>query len=819
MHVPGNTPDVGADVPTDDDLPTYPAPDYTLDDTGAYVELEPPQQEIVDRPADDFLAPSHDDPDTPGPEQGLTIDAPDTPEVADSSESTRDDTGGEPPLLLLDEKAEASQWDDDWGFAAEPATPRAQSLADFGWDEAPEVTEESWQAEPQPDLFEPPRATDTSSLPWFLQEEPTQTPDEAEAAPEPAAEAPRGDDVVAVDEAPPPNVADEPVAVDVPTDETVVVDVPSDEAVAVEVPTAEPVAVEVPTAEPVVGDSPVEAWTDDTPEAVVDEPPAPVAVDPWFVPDTPPQPPVAEPAAGSAESAGEVPTETQWFPPESPPAAEPLATAGPVAAAPAAVETPLEPAPPPEKTKKGKEPPSPADIASVGVAILPGVPLPDWVAPPPSEVAEWTGAPVAAPPVAVLPSGELPPPDPAQWSEHPWGPVVWGVAAPVAGAVAASPVVDATPETPEPGGVTVLPPEQPEVLEVVDVSSPPATDRGTESVDPDLPVVDGPPPPTEMPVEPTLPPGDGSPPPTEVPDEFGWLYEPDVPAPTPAGPEDESPEPAPMGPPVGPPVALAASLAAPPTGDPVLPDPGEGTPLDELPRVAEAEPSPSPETVAPAIPDASAPVASPDVDASADDDISEDVPGDDQPDPPGKRTSGAMKWILIIGGALIVLAGAAYAAFVTPGFLNSTGTPAPATLATPAQAGGLTKTGKPAEPANGVFTSMAAAEKATGSQIATYSGDGTVATAWVATDAVATPDSLIGAYEVSDGAPVKEWVNVPAGPRGGSMKCGAVSASQTVCVWAGDGVVGAVDVTGMGRAQSATLAGQMRLALEQPATT
>ena len=48
------------------------------------------------------------------------------------------------------------------------------------------------------------------------------------------------------------------------------------------------------------------------------------------------------------------------------------------------------------------------------------------------------------------------------------------------------------------------------------------------------------------------------------------------------------------------------------------------------------------------------------------------------------------------------------------------------------------------------------------------------------------------------------------------MKCGAVSASHSVCVWSGDGVVGATDITGSGRSEAGTLTGQMRIALEQP---
>ena len=57
---------------------------------------------------------------------------------------------------------------------------------------------------------------------------------------------------------------------------------------------------------------------------------------------------------------------------------------------------------------------------------------------------------------------------------------------------------------------------------------------------------------------------------------------------------------------------------------------------------------------------------------------------------------------------------------------------------------------------------------------------------------------------------------VPAGPRGGSMACAAVSAQQSLCFWTDEGVSGAADVTGMGRSAAAQLVANMRIALEPP---
>jgi hypothetical protein len=104
--------------------------------------------------------------------------------------------------------------------------------------------------------------------------------------------------------------------------------------------------------------------------------------------------------------------------------------------------------PPPDATAapqaKGR-PPEPSDLRSVGVAVLPGVPLPDWVERqeladalipgprasqepssmgPEFTVDQWSQTPAAVVPIA---GGPLPAPNPEHRREQPDGPVVWGL--------------------------------------------------------------------------------------------------------------------------------------------------------------------------------------------------------------------------------------------------------------------------------------------------------------------------------------------------------------------------------------------------------
>lgn len=808
MRLLGNDPDHGAAAP-DEDVPAYPALDYTIDETGRYVDVPTetlsPDPLTVDGGIEESVT----------PDVGASGEPVSREQAPDPEPAVSPDPDTAPPLL------DDHDHTGDWGFADDPVTPEAVSLSQFGWDSEPEpaaaeAEAPAWGA--APDLFEPPRAPaeDTSSLPWFLHDEPPA--DEAPADPAPTTDsdvpppfAGAPEDLlepapwsVGPESVEPPPVGDDEVS-DPPEPVEWAVAAVDDggDTPGVSEDSADPLADEVPTAasgpqlvDDVVASVP--AVSDQVPPPDDQDPPA---ADPWFLPPTDAVAAAPEIHAASPDDG----TATDQAPTTQSPAA-------PIVSAPQAEPTiaavPLEPAPSGKRGKK--DPPSPADITSVGVAILPGVPLPDWVTPPPAEVAQWQGAdqPLAtlpdAPAETVVASADhavpvaaaaavgtaLPPPDPAHWSEHPWGPVVWGDAAPAAVAVATAapvalpvaPVEPLAPPPPEGSGVNVTPE--------------PAVSAGPE------------------------PSGSAAPA-----DEFGWLYQPD----------DSSPPPVPSVEP-GPPPPLAdtevgqnvdvmpAPVGAPIVVDDAPPSPGDVALLAAAPGAPAAAPSTPPAPVVPAPPTAppQETVARPDAAGATPQspgDTGEPPLADDpQPDPAGRpRTSGALKWILIIGGLLIVVAAAAFAAFVTPGFLTSAGPPAPPTLVTPAQAAGLTRTSKPAEPAAGTFTAVAAAEQATGSEMATYSGDGVVATVWVASDSAATPDSLAGAYRGAGGAPVKEWVTAPAGPRGGSMKCGAVSASQSVCVWAGNGVVGASDITGSGRSEAATLTGKMRVALEQSA--
>ena len=89
-------------------------------------------------------------------------------------------------------------------------------------------------------------------------------------------------------------------------------------------------------------------------------------------------------------------------------------------------------------------------------------------------------------------------------------------------------------------------------------------------------------------------------------------------------------------------------------------------------------------------------------------------------------------------------------------------------------------------------------------------------TVWVSPTASADPAAIAAAYTKSGGEKLGTLTTVPAGPRGGSMACAAVSAQQSLCFWTDEGVSGAADVTGMGRSAAAQLVANMRIALEPP---
>lgn len=185
----------------------------------------------------------------------------------------------------------------------------------------------------------------------------------------------------------------------------------------------------------------------------------------------------------------------------------------------------------------------------------------------------------------------------------------------------------------------------------------------------------------------------------------------------------------------------------------------------------------------------------------------------------GSKPRGSLKWILIGGAALIAVALAAFAAFVTPGFLSSAPeTDEAPTVATPASAAGLTKANEVAAAPAKVFRDMAAATAAAdGAQYATYTGDAVSATVFISPVFGGSPQSLAQAYE-SAGGSVGSLTTVAAGPRGGTMACGAVNKKQSVCFWTADGIRGAADVAGLQPDAAGKLVSNMRIALE-PAPT
>jgi hypothetical protein len=185
-----------------------------------------------------------------------------------------------------------------------------------------------------------------------------------------------------------------------------------------------------------------------------------------------------------------------------------------------------------------------------------------------------------------------------------------------------------------------------------------------------------------------------------------------------------------------------------------------------------------------------------------------------------KQRSGRLGKVLIgVLLALLVAAVAYVLLFVTPGFLRSQEAPAgPPAIQTPETVAGLQKAA-PAPGATRVMTQVAQATgAASSSQIATYAGaNGTAATVWIANAAGGTPALSALEFENAGGGALQQLATVAPGPRGGEMGCAAASANRTVCFWVANGVRGAADIRGMGRAQAAELAARMRVGLEQPA--
>ena len=303
MRLLGNDPDLGAATP-EDDLPAYPAPDYSIDETGRYVDASSRAADPSDsRPVEaDNLGsdPSEGPPAVVVPEpepladageqdpvDGDSVPAPADPALVEPAPVVDPD---QPPLLL-----DAADHTGDWGFAADPVTPEAPSLAQFGWDsEAPSDPEPpAWTA--GRDLFEPPApaAEDATALPWFLHDDPA--PDESLNQPADSLAAQEADpdaldarmDELATpaqetwDAVPPEEPTDlPPVTDDVPATPQWSVTESDDDLLPPAPPVQEPIDVDGAEAA-VDGLSP----TDVAPEEVVaaDDPSA----DPWFLPPTP----------------------------------------------------------------------------------------------------------------------------------------------------------------------------------------------------------------------------------------------------------------------------------------------------------------------------------------------------------------------------------------------------------------------------------------------------------------------------------------------------------------------------------------------------
>ena len=238
-----------------------------------------------------------------------------------------------------------------------------------------------------------------------------------------------------------------------------------------------------------------------------------------------------------------------------------------------------------------------------------------------------------------------------------------------------------------------------------------------------------------------------------------------------------------------------AATETPPAGPPVAP-PGEMSPT-AAPYLA------APPPTGPAYPAA----------------VSAAETGDAAETEDGEKRNSSLRVILIVGAILILAALVAFAAFVTPGFLSSAqATDEAPAVAAPATAAGLTKADEVASAPATVFRDMAAATSAeAGAQYATYTGDAVSTTVFVSPVFGGSPQSMAQAYE-SAGGSVGSLTTVAAGPRGGTMACGAVNKKQSVCFWTSDGVRGAADVAGMTPEAAGALAGKMRVALEPTPT-
>jgi hypothetical protein len=420
----------------------------------------------------------------------------------------------------------------------------------------------------------------------------------------------------------------------------------------------------------------------------------------------------------------------------------------------------------------------------VGIAIMPGMPLPGYVhrsslaqsLVPHSATQTRQTHDIGSEFGTVRPAGvrtALPPPDPGQRSEHPLGPVVWEPAAPQVRAAPPQVGVSLPAQSPAPA-----------------VESPaPVPAAGLAWYSP----------------HPAASPGRS---PATAAGQYGWLFEPD--------PEQPDDDPLPV-------VRLPEQSAAPRqpgaregSAEPVPPPP---------PGYALTDPADHPDTP-PSPPDTHKVAQSGAGPGEAGDEADQILPWDGPDDEQSPRAAAAgpavatakgagrrrrALFVLLVISALVAAAAVLWAWRTQPQ-PQSAGAQA-AQQPPPREAGGLILRPALERPAEAALRTWARRTSVPG-EVLTYRRAAVTVTVLLSQlPGIGGPDAY-RAYRRAGGPTTGPAMRYSPGPRGGMLHCAAADYRRTVCFWGNEREQGAADITGLGRSAAAQQLAQMRSAFE-----
>ena len=175
---------------------------------------------------------------------------------------------------------------------------------------------------------------------------------------------------------------------------------------------------------------------------------------------------------------------------------------------------------------------------------------------------------------------------------------------------------------------------------------------------------------------------------------------------------------------------------------------------------------------------------------------------------PGNRPP-RRRWPLVLAGSALVLGVAAGATVAVVTMTQDPEAPVVSTIALPDTVADLQLAPRPQ--AEGWLAALAS--EASDSMLGTYSGDGVTAKVWLLPSGTDFA-TLMARVRSETEIPAADFRDMAPGLRGGQLACGAVSATESVCVWSTPGVSGAAIITGLARTPASQLLADMREGLE-----